>query len=807
MPSKTKPPSRKVARPPQKLAKKPVIDLFEKLGNKAVFISLGLLVLMSIIVFRDYLFSEKFYYFKDISSDSINGFYPYMYRIAAYMPEHGIPKWSFNYGLGQNLFPLTLRDPFDIILYIAGKDHILQATVYKEIAKIILSGLCFFAYLKVLKLSNFTAITGSLLYAFCGFMIEGSAWYIFTFEGFNLVLILLAFELLFMKGKWFLFPVAIFLMGISMPFNLYVYGIFILFYIILRLIQENRLKPKEIGTLFLQLSGLTILGLLLSAPLTLEIIHQLFQSPRGNANLKTIPSVPLFSLPSRLEFGTAVIRFFSTDFLGSGNSFRGWQNILEAPLFYCGLPCLLLTPQVFPFLDKKRRIAFIVILGLWVLPVIFPYFRHAFWLFTGNYYRAYSFFVALFCLYYSVTALDFITKEKKINWILLLATVFLLFVPLHSFFKTVGNNELRSFISVMLLLYAGLLFLITKLKNNASLKYIFLAALVVELVYLSGITANERVTLTQTDLSERTTYNDYSVDAINFIKQNDKGFYRIDKSYASSGAQFSSINDAMVQDYKGTSCYASFNNAAIVNYTLLMNLADTSTDNYKRWVLGLLARPVLESENGVKYVLAKERKLPFWEVSCDSIGKFGDVTVFRNRYSLPLGYSYSNCIKETDFARLSPAQKDLVSLKACVIKDKDWGRVAGASQFNLKDTIPLDSFSLDFYGQCVNELKKDTLVIQYFNENEIKGTIHTSSYKVMYLSIPYDEGWKIQVDGKAAEKIILNAGMTGIILPKGNHSIELSYHLLYFHKGLWLSFVGLLLYSGMFIYTKRKRTA
>src|SRR5690606_3792473 len=104
---------------------------------------------------------------------------------------------------------------------------------------------------------------------------------------------------------------------------------------------------------------------------------------------------------------------------------------LEAPLFYCGLPCLLLMPQVYGFLGKRVSIFFIVFLAIWFLPFIFPYFRYALWLFSGKYYRIYSFFVAFFVMFFSLQALELIVQRRKINIVVLIATVAGLFLSLY----------------------------------------------------------------------------------------------------------------------------------------------------------------------------------------------------------------------------------------------------------------------------------------------------------------------------------------------------------------------------------------
>jgi uncharacterized membrane protein YfhO len=74
----------------------------------------------------------------------------------------------------------------------------------------------------------------------------------------------------------------------------------------------------------------------------------------------------------------------------------------------------------------------------------------------------------------------------------------------------------------------------------------------------------------------------------------------------------------------------------------------------------------------------------------------------------------------------------------------------------------------------------------------------------MYLSVPYDEGWKLRVDGKEQQKQVVFAGMTGIMLPKGQHTLEMVFGLRYFNKGLLLMVVGLLAYAVVWFVTRKK---
>jgi hypothetical protein len=193
-----------------------------------------------------------------------------------------------------------------------------------------------------------------------------------------------------------------------------------------------------------------------------------------------------------------------------------------------------------------------------------------------------------------------------------------------------------------------------------------------------------------------------------------------------------------------------------------------------------------------------------WRFVCDSLGKFNDVIVLRNKFVLPLGYTHDKYIKESLFNTLSMSQKDFVSLDACVVKDADAAKCAGLQEFQLKDTFAANMFNPDVYTQKIAALRRDTLTVGQFGQTAITGKINLASTKIVYLSIPYDAGWTAKVDGKEQEKLKINAGLTGLLLPQGAHTIEMNYELRYFKKGVYMSLFGLLAFGGLFFVFKKK---
>lgn len=780
--------------------------------GKEFYYLIGVILSICFIVFNDFIFLKKIYLFKDIGSDSLNAVWPYMVQAVDSISSGNFLSWSFNFGMGQNASSYVFYDPFNVFLFIIGKEDMIYFIAFREILKILLASMFFYKYLKLLNFNNYIGLIGAVIYGFTGYMIlGGSGWYIFSFEAFNMAFLLWSFEQFFQKNKWYWLPIPIFLICVSRPFNLWMFGVFIGIYMILRIYQtQNKLNYRSIGIMIAKILGLVTLGIGLSGPFFFEHLQVMIDSPRvsgPDSYFSVLSSAPMFATPDKMQFGTEIMRFFSSDILGSGLKFKGWQNFMEAPMFYVGLISLLLFPQVFQFLDKRVKRISIIILLIWMLPIVFPYFRQAFSLFSGDYYRAYSFFVALIILVFALMAFNFMFTQKTINLKLLIITlVSLLILVNYPFFKDKSTVDSSLLISVILFLitYSFLIYNIVVKKDNKTYMIVLLLCLVCELSYFSWCTVNRRDHVTTKDLSKKIGYNDYSVEAVNYIKQIDQSFYRIDKSYFSSPAIHGSLNDAMVHNYYGTSCYNSFNQKNYINYFKTLGVISKVNESESRWAPGLINRFILESLNGVKYVLTKNTNNPIWINSFDSIAKFGDVVVLKNKNVLPIGFTYDKYVKLSDFDKLGQMQKDLVSTKACVLNNEDVSNYNKMSLYNLKDTLPLNSLSFEIIKNNFDSLKLNVFKITSFSQTNIKGNVNIDKSKMLYLSIPFDDGWAINENGKPLNKVILSNGMTGLFLDPGNHNLELIYTSANMKKGSIILIISVLVFLVLLAYTKFK---
>lgn len=791
------------------------IDTIEK---KALWLTLAVVAIMALVVFRDFISYKNVFLFTDIGSDTVKQYFPYTYLQIDYFHKHGMPGWSFQIGMGDSTMTFALYDFFNILFYFFDADKLVYLLFIKEFVKLLFIGYIFYKYLELINVSKTVALTGTILICFCSYTITGLCWIIFSYEVFCLVYFLFAIEKAIQRSYYYHISLAVFFICVSQPLYLWVFGLFLLPYTILRFIWlKQTFFSKQTGKFYLLFFLFGLAGLLLSAPFLFENISALISSHRGSTpgyfteNINApIKHDTLFYVNPSLYLASAFLRTLSIDILGNPLTYRGFMNYPEAPMYYCGLVCLLLIPQLFYFLKGKIKFVFAVFLAIWLLPNIFPYLRFLIWLLKGDYFRAYSLLVTITLIIYSVLSLDYIIRYKKISINILTGTLigilFLTALSLYPFDKNIIDIHILIGVIILLLFYALCLILFHKRENKKIYLWLIITGTVLELLYMSDTVANKRQAVSMIDFKDKLGYNDYTIDAVTYLKKKDSAFYRIDKDYFSSFSPYGGENDPMAQGFYSTSCYSSFNNANWANY-----LIETETIGNEEWQTRLIdglcrkQRPVLESLNSVKYCLTKDYFYPAYKrVFFDSIAKIGDVFILKNKNYLPFGYLYSTISKKETFLKLNTSQKDLFLIKSCYLNESDFSRFMNVKPFELQDTIPLSEYTPEGIKPHINNLKKDTLSLVLFSETKIKGDINASANGLLYLALPVSKGWQAIIDGEKQDFIKINGGMSGLYLNKGQHTIELKYELPYFKKGLIVSCVGLILF--VFLNVLQRRT-
>ena len=771
------------------------------------------LILTGFFIFKDYLLGKAIYLFKDIGCDGLNVTYPNIVMISDYFKREGMPSWTFTQGMGQNIYPFWF-DQFLWVLSFIDKNTIPKALIWVNWLELILSGFIFRQYLRTINVTKFASIIGGLCYAYCAYAIAASGWANrFAIELFNTALLLLALENFLQKKSWWLLPIPIALLTIDQPFNLYPFGIFILGYTCLRHAELHGKPTLKLATTLFQIAIISTLGVMMASFIGFSNILQMIESPRvsgSDSYSNELLAQSMTTLDGR-QLMTWITRMFSNDLLGTGNEFRGWSNYFEAPMFYVGLTALMAIPQLFNFLNKRQQILYGITLGLCFLPMIFPFFRYAFWAFTGDYYRTFALFFGVVILRFGMQALSFMEEKSTINkWILLasiIVPIILLAIPYSDDIQI--DKTLRIIVIMFLILNALFVFSLS-IKSFTNVAQILLLVLTcVELVIMSSreINPSKRLAIMATDLEEKTGYNDYTNEAVSYLKKNDKSFFRIQKNYTSTPALFSGLNDSRIQNFYGTQSYNSFNQMNYVRFMRSIDVVQKGNETSSRWVTGVPGNIMLLGITNVKYLLSNSPdNQGFKNMGLDSIQTVGNVKILRNRFALPLGITYDSYTTEEDFekAKYSAVFKSKAFIQACVVDRALEKQLSSLKKITQIDTSVIFKTNTEL-PDLFNALKADSLKITKFSETNIQGNIDLKTKKILYLSIPFDKGWHAMVDEKETDLQRVQWGLTGLILDKGTHKIDLTFTPPFRKEGTLVSLFSLGLFGVVLFISNRQR--
>src|SRR5436305_11921940 len=101
------------------------------------------LVVLWLLVYRNFIFGGSTLLYKDVGVDSINIYYPRYVLVSDYIRDEGIPfLWSFRVGMGQTIFPSLSALLITPVVWLA-KGAIAKALVYQHLLYVVLAGLLF----------------------------------------------------------------------------------------------------------------------------------------------------------------------------------------------------------------------------------------------------------------------------------------------------------------------------------------------------------------------------------------------------------------------------------------------------------------------------------------------------------------------------------------------------------------------------------------------------------------------------------------------------------------------------------------
>lgn len=109
------------------------------------------------------------------------------------------------------------------------------------------------------------------------------------------------------------------------------------------------------------------------------------------------------------------------------------------------------------------------------------------------------------------------------------------------------------------------------------------------------------------------------------------------------------------------------------------------------------------------------------------------------------------------------------------------------------------------YQEVADKLAENQMEEVQVNGNKVGGTITADKAGTLLLTIPYDTGWTLKVDGEKTDTYAIGEALTGVHLESGTHTIEMNYVSPGFPEGILFSIEAVLLFLLTIVFENRKK--
>ncbi len=769
-------------------------------------------VIIMIIIFAQrgiFPFGEESF----LRTDMYHQYAPFFSEFQYKLTHGGSLLYSWDIGMGVNfaaLYSYYLASPLNWLIVLCPKKFIIEFMTYMIVVKIGLSGLAFSWYLRRhFKTVDFGIAFFGIFYALSGYMAAYS-WNIMWLDCILLFpLIMLGLEKLVQEKKCILYCITL---GLSILSNYYIsimICIFMVFYFLALLILEGRKPWKEVLINGVHFAVYSLLAGGLAAVVLLPEIYAMKMTASGDINFpQTFSSYfSIFDMIARHL--PAVETEIGLDH---------WPNI------YCGVAILIFFVLYLGCrkIRQKDKIVMCSLLlffyasfSINVLNFIWHGFHYP------NSLPCRQSFIYIFLIltagYHAYIYLHDIPWKHVVT--AFFATVIFVLMAQKLITDDAFHFSIFYVAIIFLAVYTGLISLYQRGINRNVLVLLALGVVALE--------AAVNTTVTSVTTTSRTSYvkdNKASIDLTESLLPN-PDFYRVEKVTRKTK------NDGAWMNFPSVSLFSSTANADLSKFFKKLG-CESSTNAYS--ITG--STPLVDALFGVKYALYSEETGENEVSSLVSVQD--DMQLWKNNYALSLGFMMPYDVEnnwQLELTNPAEVQNDLsVVLGASPVLSEVPSEVKGKSFTFTPDTdgdyyVFVSNKKVEKVAALMGEktknfdnvsrgyllelgylksgeevtlrnddndqdliasayrflpeglesvyqvLNKNSLKLTKWTDTQIKGTVDADKAGLLYLSIPFDKGWSVKIDGKEAEPYKIFDTFLSVHMTAGTHEVSLEY--------------------------------
>lgn len=661
------------------------------------------------------------------------------------------PFWSWNLFLGTNFIGsktyYLLGDPFAYLTLLFPASKMMGAVFYITLLKLFVALIGVSAFLKEMGIKSQMRFIPSIMYTFCGWgsLFVEHPMYLTWFA--LLPLIFLAIEKYLNKGRVSLVVFASFILLISNYYLFWSLCVFLVFYWPLRYFMTHEFNIRAFILSSLKLVAAFILGACMTLILILPaVIHTALNTRLNEASeglsflwrpIKIYLDIIMRSFCPNFDSTWDKALLFNTD------DYRTNQLTL-----YSGVVTYLFVFSY--FLDKtkyklKENWLWLSLYGILGLLLMTPYGGS---LMHGLSEPTFRFTILIIMVNVIIVAKYLNHREFKrlplvLSSVIIIALLIGLIVIGSNSYEYLQELQLKELfvMKVTIVLVIAYLLILLFIKKFS----IKIASIAILLILELGISASMTLNRYPDGSEDFRLGEKYDQEAFDYLEELDSSLYR---TYTPIRATDYSIyrNLNLHYGYKSVSTYDSMYQFTLSDFLSLIGANPTYWGFH-----------ILESETakmlGVKYYVIShdEQDLIDNLDELTLLKTFEHESVYLYNDYLPIGFTYSNYLKQSDALAMSPSEIDFVN--TLVLEDDDFESLSLKKQSDKRDLFEQTTYS----------------------QNRIDGTITITSPAYLYFSIPYDKGWNLSVNGVKTNFDKVQGGFIGLPLETGHYNITLTY--------------------------------
>lgn len=766
--------------------------------DKGLIITICFTVFIFLILYRKAVFFGYTVFYSDIGTDTIQQYYLNALFDRQQLRQGNIYGYSFANGLGRSNFSLGYINIVQWIYYFLPEKYFHVTFLIGILLAFILSSCSGYLIFKHFKYHDITAIVGGLLWAFSGYLVLWGQHFDFGAAYASISI----YVLLLVKCNFWSFKdtysVILGLVLIGLTANsyywLYMTGICSAIYIAIYNAYKNNAHVIIKRLVFLLGDGL--FAALICAFKILPGVVGYLNSSRTSA--VTAEKSPFGIVYNKQVILTDIARFFSNDFLGTGDNYSGYYNYYEGTIL-CVSALTMIALFNWLFCGDRRKelkrgsvlllIAFFLLFTPFTKYLTFNVKKQR-WTFALIF-----FFIWITVSYFESILFDKIDKKKIVLNLILadMVDIFLYIILTIAHYHRAIDIDKKVAIYVIIVTVVYNIFIISILflrdkEMNAVIRLCFLLAISIEMIFNNNSSINHRKLLT---VAEYQALHDQSTEStIKKVMKDDPELYRIQKNYTNF-----SLNEGKIQNYNSVMDYNATPNASVGTYMYNNDVPFAVPGEYSR-ASKYISVPaddyVVSTLLGCKYLISDH------EIQDDNYilkGKVENRWLYYNKNSLPFGYLYTSQIPKQQYLKLDKDEKRKVLQKSFYYTDQDQRNSNVSQGYKDKSDVPL-------WNDLKNGVIKDT-----YHNNIYYAEVYAESTQGTMFCVPifYDHNWQIYVDGQRTPSVNINGGLTGVALGNGCHRIKIVYNDTLFTLSVIISLISVLFFGVLFLVSVHKK--